>query len=48
MAFHIDHVSLKHVANVDGMGRVDLGVLGAVEVVDVVALDTLTQKWRPQ
>ncbi len=48
MAFHIDQISLEHVANVDGMGRVDLGVLGAGEIVDVVTLDCLVQKWHPQ
>ena len=48
MSLHIDQIAFEHIVNVDGMGRVDLGVLGAGEVINVVALDCLVQKWRPQ
>ena len=48
MAPHVHQVSQEYVANMVGMGRIDLGVLGAGEVVDIVALDGLVQERRPQ
>ena len=48
MPAHVDHIAQKHVTGVQGMQRVDLGVFGAVEVVDVVALNGLIEKWQPQ
>jgi hypothetical protein len=38
---HIDQVALEDITNVDRMRRLDLGVFGAGEIVDVVALNCL-------
>src|SRR5581483_5278042 len=48
MSAHIHHVAQKHVAGVERMQRIDLGVLRAVEIVDVVALDGLVQERQAQ
>jgi glutamate/tyrosine decarboxylase-like PLP-dependent enzyme len=44
MPAHVHHVARKHIARIQGMQRIDLGVFGAVEVIDVVALDWLVKK----
>ena len=41
MSAHVDRIAQKHVIGVQGMQRIDLGVLGAIEVVNIVALDGL-------
>ena len=44
MAAHVHGDAQKHVAGVVGMQRIDLRVLGAGEIVDVVALNRLVEK----
>ena len=41
MTLHVHQISQKYVAKVVGMSRIDLSVLGAGEVVDVIALNRL-------
>src|SRR5262245_47348236 len=48
VAPHVHEISEEYVADVVGMAWIDLGVLGAGQVVDVVALDRLVQEGRPQ
>ena len=44
VTLHVDQVSSKHIPDVMRMGRLDLRVLRAVEIVNVVALDRLIKK----
>jgi len=48
MAAHIHHLALENVAGVQRMQRVNLRVLGAIEIVDIVALDGLIEKRQSQ
>ena len=48
VALHANHAPLKRVVSVIGMQRIDLRVLGAVKIVEIVALDGLIEKRRPQ
>ena len=44
MAAHVDLLAEESVTGVVGMERVDLGVFGAVEIIEIVALDGLVEK----
>ena len=48
MAAHVHHLAQKCVARVGGMQRIDLRVLGRVEIIYIVALDGLIEKGQPQ
>ena len=48
MSLHGDAFALKNVPDMAGMGRVDLGVLGCVEIVGIVALDSLVEERNSQ
>ena len=48
MAPHVHHLAQKNVAGVHWMQWIDLRVLGAIEVINIVALDSLVEKWEPQ
>lgn len=48
MSSHVDQFTEKRVTNMAGMEWIDLSVLGAVEVINVVALNGLVQKWNPE
>ena len=43
---HVHQVAKEEIACVSGMEGIDLGVLSAVEVVEIVALYRLLQKWE--
>src|SRR5579863_3227477 len=45
---HIHHPAQKWGERVIRMQRLDLGVLGLGEIVHIVALNRLVQKWQPQ
>src|SRR5690348_4517237 len=47
MAAHIDHIAKEDIARVIGMERIDLRVLGSSQIVDVIALNGLTEKLKP-
>ena len=44
MAAHIHHLAKENVAGVQRMQRLNLRVLSAVKIVDIVALDGLVEK----
>ena len=44
MAAHIHHLAQENVAGVHGMERIDLSVLGAIEIINVVALYGLIEE----
>ena len=46
MATHVHQLALINIFRMAGMRRVDESVLGAEEVVNVIALDRLRQKWQ--
>ncbi len=48
VAPHVDRAALKNVASVSRMKRLDLGVLGAFQIVEIVALDRLVQKRKTE
>jgi len=48
VTLHVHELSQEYIADVSRMGRIDLGMFGSGEIVDVVALDGLVQEGRPQ
>ena len=48
MSSHVNQFTQERIANMAGMQRIDLRVFSAVQVVDVVALKGLVQKWKPE
>ena len=46
MSPHIDHVAKKGVTRVIGVRRIDLRVLRAGKVINVVSLNRLIEKWQ--
>ena len=48
MAAHIHHLAQENVADVQRMERVDLRVLSAVKIVDIVALNGLIEERKPE
>ena len=48
MAAHFHHLAKENVAGVQRMERIDLRMLSAVEIVDIVALNGLIKKRQPQ
>ena len=48
VALHIDQVSLNHILDMGRMCRLDLSVLGTVEIVNIVTLNGLIQERYPQ
>ena len=48
MTAHIHHLAQENIAGVQGMQRIYLRVLCAVEIVDIVALDGLVKEREPQ
>src|SRR5690242_10138845 len=47
MASHIDHIAQEYITRVIGMQRIDLRVLGSGQIVDVIALNGLIEKRKP-
>src|SRR5579871_2366720 len=45
---HVHDLALKNVLCARGMQRIDLRVLGPIQIVDVVTLDGLVEKRQPQ
>ena len=43
---HVDHPPQKGVLRMIRMQRIDLCMLGSVKVVDIVALNRLTEEWK--
>ena len=48
MAAHVDRYALKEVAGVRGVKRIDLRMLGSVKVIQIVALNGLSEKRQTQ
>jgi hypothetical protein len=48
MTSHVHETALEDVAGVSGMQRIDLGVFGTLQIVEIVALNRLVQKREPE
>ena len=48
MPAHVDQIALENILGVRRMQRIDLRVLGAVEIIRIVALNRLMEKRQPQ
>ena len=45
---HVHQVAKEEIARVSRMEGIDLGVLSAVEIVEIVALNGLMKKWKAE
>ena len=48
MAAHFHHIAEKNVTRVIGMQRLDLRMLRAIQIIDIVALNRLVKKRQAQ